>query len=89
MSNTTNYLLKIFVKPNAHQFRHQWLDNTTLKIDIPTPPQKNKANTLLVSYSSHLLNIPESIIPIKGGQTSKYKFVLIPMSLEQIKEKIR
>lgn len=89
MPNTTNCLLKIFVKPNAHQFRHQWLDNITLKIDIPAPPEKNKANALLISYLSRLLNIPESNIQIKGGQTSKHKFILFPMSLEQIKEKIK
>ncbi|GAB4209682.1 MAG: DUF167 domain-containing protein [Bacteroidia bacterium] len=89
MPDTSTCLLRIFVKPNARQYRHQWLDNTTLKIDIPAPPEKNKANALLISYLSRLLNLPENSIQIKSGQTSKHKFVFIPMSLEQIKEKIK
>lgn len=85
----TTTLLKIFVKPNAKQFRHQWLDKDILKIDIPAPPENNKANQLLIQYLANLLDIPQNKIEIKGGHTSKHKYVLIQMDINSIKEKIK
>ncbi|MCX7727939.1 MAG: DUF167 domain-containing protein [Bacteroidia bacterium] len=88
MPHTSKYLLKVIAKPHAHHLKHHWLDNTTLKVDIPAPPENNQANALLVSYLSKLLQVPENSIYIKSGKNSKHKFVLIPMSLDKIKEKI-
>ncbi|GIV27702.1 MAG: UPF0235 protein [Bacteroidia bacterium] len=82
MSNT---LLKVFVKPNARTIKYQWLDKTTLKIDIPEPPEKNKANEYLIKFLSEKLSLPQQDIEIKGGKTSRHKFVIIKMELEKIK----
>jgi len=81
-------LLKIFVKPNARQIRYQWLDKDILKVDIPAPPENNKANNYLKEYLSKQLHIDVQSIEIKGGKTSKHKFVLIPLSLDEIKEEL-
>lgn len=84
MSGTATTLLKVFVKPNAQKFRYQWLDKTILKVDIPAPPENNKANEMLIKLLSQQLNIPTSHIQLKGGATSKHKFILIHLELQEI-----
>lgn len=83
MSHT---LLKIRTKPNAHQFRYQWLDESTLKIEVPAPPEKNKANEYLLQHLSKLLNIPSQNIQIKAGKTARHKYLLIPLPIETIRQ---
>jgi uncharacterized protein (TIGR00251 family) len=83
----TSTLLKIFVKPNARRIRYWWLDKDILKVDVPAPSEDNKANTWLIKYLSNQLQIDSELIKIKGGKASRYKFVLIQLPLEKIKEK--
>jgi len=50
-------------------------------VDVPAPPENNKANNYLKEYLSKQLYIDVQSIEIKGGEMSKHKFVLIPLSL--------
>lgn len=81
-------LLKVFVKPNAKKFRHQWMNEHILKVDVPAPPEQNKANEKLVEYLSTLLNISPSQILIKSGCTSRHKHLLIPLDITTIRKKV-
>jgi uncharacterized protein YggU (UPF0235/DUF167 family) len=57
-------------------------------VDVPAPPENNKTNNYLKEYLSKQLHIDVQSIESKGGKTSKHKFVLIPLSLDEIKEKL-
>jgi uncharacterized protein YggU (UPF0235/DUF167 family) len=35
-------LLKLIVKPNAQQFKYQWISEDILKLEVPAPPEKTK-----------------------------------------------
>lgn len=78
-------LVKVIVKPNARAGKYQWLDDFTLKVDVPAPPEKNKANEWLIQYLSQKLSLKEQDIVIKGGKTSRYKFLYIKMKLDKIR----
>jgi uncharacterized protein (TIGR00251 family) len=82
-------LLKLIVKPNARKFKYQWMSEDILKVEVPAPPEKNKANESVVQYLSELLNIPSQQIELKSGKASRHKHILIPLDIKQIKEVLR
>jgi uncharacterized protein (TIGR00251 family) len=50
-----------------------------LKVEVPAPPEKNKANESVVQYLSEILNIPSHQIELKSGKASRHKHILSPL----------
>ncbi len=81
----SSVLIKIKAKPNAKAQSVQIIHNQYVKVQVKSPPDKNKANEEIVKIISKLLNISRSSVSIKRGLTSRDKLLEIKgISMDEI-----
>jgi uncharacterized protein len=78
---STGYLLKIQVVPGAAENQIMGPYGDRLKIRITAIPEKGGANTALVAYLAHRLELSKNQVRLKSGSRNRSKVVEI-VSLE-------
>jgi uncharacterized protein (TIGR00251 family) len=59
-----------------------------LKLSVTAAPEKGKANRAVLSLLAETLRLPASSLEIISGQTSPDKVVLVPLSLEELLQRL-
>jgi uncharacterized protein len=60
------------------------MDDGTIRVKLNAPPVEGKANEALIQFLADILDVKETFIEIKSGQTSRKKLLKIEgMSQEQ------
>ena len=71
-------LLTVHVKPRAKKSAlTQWLDETTVKIDVTAAPEGGKANEAVIDVLADALRVSKSRVRIVRGATARMKHVEI------------
>ena len=70
--------LRIKVRPNASETEiKEILEDETIKINISSPPVKNKANTELIKFLAQEFKIHKDNIKIISGKSDSLKLIKI------------
>ncbi len=80
--------LSVRVVPQASQNKIVGFRDGVLRVKIAAPPVDGKANEELCRFLGKSFDLPPSAIRILGGQTSKKKTLEIPLTLQQLLERI-
>jgi len=72
------------VRPNAPRTRVRELASGVAVIDVAAPPQKGKANQELLGYLAKSLGVAKSRLEIVRGETSKRKWVRVPLHSDEL-----
>jgi uncharacterized protein (TIGR00251 family) len=70
-------VITVKVVPGSSRTESVGLHGQAYKIKIAAPPEKGKANKMLVAFLAGQLNIKRNAIEIKNGKTSCVKQVLL------------
>ncbi len=70
-------IITIKVVPGSRQTEFAGRYGQMYKIKVAAPPEKGKANKMLIAYLAERLNIKKNSIQIKSGQTNPVKVVLL------------
>jgi len=70
-------LLSIRVTPNAGKNLVQKISDNSYKIKVMAPPEKGKANELMIKLLAEFLKIKERQISIIAGSTTREKIIEI------------
>jgi len=70
-------VITVKVVPGSRRTESAGLHGQAYKIKIAAPPEKGKANKMLVAFLAGQLNIKKNAIQIKSGKTSSVKQVLL------------
>ncbi len=78
-------IVRILAKPNAKKTLLLGATEQELLISIHAKPHHGEANSELINYLAHLLQVPKTRIILQRGEHSKHKQVLMPLTntLEQ------
>ena len=76
-SNECYLLIDVKAVPGASQTRIMGEYNEALKIAVQAPPEKGKANEMLVKFLAKTLGINKQNIKIITGETSQIKKIQI------------
>ena len=70
-------LITVKIVPGSSRTESVGMHGQMYKIKIAAPPEKGKANKMLIIFLAEQLNIKKNAIQIKSGQTSPVKQVLL------------
>ena len=70
-------IITVKVVPGSNRTESAGLYGQAYKIKIAAPPEKGKANKMLVAFLAGELNIKKNAVQIKSGKTSCTKQVLL------------
>ncbi len=70
-------ILMIKITPNAHKNEIVGWQGDVLKVKIEAPPEKGKANDLLIEFLAETFSLAKQNIRIVSGHTSRLKKVEI------------
>ena len=70
-------IITVKVVPGSSRTESAGLQGQAYKIKIAAPPEKGKANKMLVAFLAERLNIKKNAVEIKSGKTSCIKQVLL------------
>jgi uncharacterized protein len=78
-----NQLVEIHItaKPNAKKTQIISVKNERLHIAIHAQPQDGKANDELIAFLAKLFKLPKKEITLKNGESSRYKNVVVPLTV--------
>ena len=83
-------LLKIRVRPGASRAALEGLHGGALKLSVPAPPEKGKANKALLELLSRALGLPKRDLSLAKGSTSRDKWVALRgMGREELRRRVR
>lgn len=74
--------LTVKITPNAKRNFVEGFKEGVLKIQIKAPPEKGKANDVLISFLADFFHINKNEIRIKSGHTSRIKILEIDNDIE-------
>lgn len=74
-------LLKIFAKPNAKKTALLTVTGDELQIALHAKPHEGEANKVLIAYLAKLFRVPKSSVSLKGGEKSRHKKILVPLTI--------
>ena len=75
--------LKIKAIPNAKKTEAAGVRDGSLVVKLSAPPDKGRANRLLVEFFSEKLGIRKSAVAIESGETSRNKILAFPKEAEE------
>jgi len=82
-------ILRCRISPNAKKNRILGWYQNSLKIAVTAPPEKNRANKLLLKYLAKELGLKASQVILESGAHSRDKRILFTkISLATLKEKL-
>lgn len=81
-------ILQVKITPNASTNSIIGWQGEILKVRIAAPPDKNKANEMLIEFFSQILEIPKSKIEILSGHTSHFKRLQIEIDEKTLLTKL-
>ena len=70
-------VITVKVVPGSSRTESAGLHGQAYKIKIAAPPEKGKANKMLVAFLAEQLNIKKNAVEIQNGKTSCIKQVLL------------
>lgn len=73
--------LQIIAKPNAKKTAILKISDQGLHIAIHAKPHKGEANKELILFLSKIFKVPKSQIILKAGENSKYKQIIMPLTV--------
>lgn len=87
-------VLRVRCQPNSSSclLKGVFIDadgNSHLKISVVSVPEKGKANAELVKFLASKIKIAKSEIEVVGGETDRYKKVLVRGTAEDILPVVR
>lgn len=71
------YLLKLHVVPGARKTEVAGLHGDRLKIKVAAPPEKGRANEVLLEFLARSLKVPRQVVHLTSGATSRAKVVAV------------
>lgn len=77
IENPDGMTITVKVVPGSRRTESAGLHGHAYKIRIAAPPEKGKANKMLVEFLAGQLNIKKNAVQIKSGKTSCIKQVLL------------
>lgn len=72
--------IKIYAKPNAKKTALIAINEQGLNISLHAKPLEDEANKELILFLAEYFNIPKSRISLLRGNTSKHKWVSMPLN---------
>lgn len=73
--------LQIIAKPNAKKTAFIKISDQGLHISIHAKPHKGEANKALILFLSKTFDVPKSKIILVTGEGSKYKQIIMPLTI--------
>jgi uncharacterized protein len=70
-------IIRVKVTPNAHKNSVEGFSGDVLKVRINAPPEKGKANEILIELLAEYFSVSKSCVQILSGHTSRLKKVEI------------
>ena len=77
MDDSDEISITVKVIPGRSRTEFTGMYGTAYKIKISAPPEKGKANEMLITFLSKQLNIRKNAVQITSGKTSPLKQVLL------------
>lgn len=71
------FFLTIYAKPNSKKVGVSDINEECISINVNAPPVEGKANTAIVEFLSHALDISKSRVQLERGSKNKNKIVSI------------
>ena len=79
---------RVKVVPNSSASKIVEVNEEFIKIKLNSPPIEGRANKEVVALLSKVLDIPKTSIELLNGDKSKLKTLNVPLSEEQLRQKI-
>ena len=76
-------IITVKVVPGSSRTEFVGLHGQAYKIKIAAPPEKGRANKMLILFLAEALDIKKNAVHIRSGQTSSVKQVLLQGITEQ------
>ena len=83
-TSSKGVILSLKVIPNSSKNALVGIENELLKVKIQAPPEKGKANDMLIEFLSKILCHPKKSIILIKGKASNRKVLLIENLNEEI-----
>jgi uncharacterized protein (TIGR00251 family) len=83
-----NAVVAIRVSPRSSTNRFSVEGDGSIKVWLTAPPVDGVANRALLAYLGHILDLPPSSLKIIRGESSRTKRVSLPLSTEQLAERL-
>src|SRR5262245_46987871 len=80
--------LRLRVKPGARRTEIVGVHGGALKVAVNAPPERGKANGVVVGLLARTLDLPVDAITIVGGAASQDKVVLGPLPIDEMKRRL-
>lgn len=74
--------LFIFAKPNAKRTALVKINEESLHIALHAKPHESEANKALITYLAKLFQLPKSRIILHRGENSRYKIMIVPLTIQ-------
>ena len=79
---------RVKVVPNSSASKIVEVNEEFVKIKLNSPPIEGRANKEVIELLSKVLGVPKTSIELVSGDKSKLKTLNVPLSEEQVREKI-
>ncbi|MCR4881398.1 MAG: DUF167 domain-containing protein [bacterium] len=79
---------RVKVVPNSSASKVVEANEEFVKIKLNSPPIEGRANKEVIELLSKVLDVPKTSIELVSGDKSKLKTLKVPLSEEQVREKI-
>lgn len=89
MEKESSSILEILVRPSASKTKIREFRSSVVVVDVSAPPKKGKANSELLSFLSKILDVPRSDLEIVRGETSKRKWIKVPIDKDEVWERLK
>lgn len=76
-SNPKRQVITVKIVPGSSRTEYAGLHGDMYKIKIAAPPEKGKANKMLINFLAGQFNIGKNDVQIQSGQTNRIKQVLL------------
>jgi uncharacterized protein (TIGR00251 family) len=80
--------LRLRVKAGARKTAILGVHDGALKVSVTTAPEKGKANKAVLELLASALSLSPSSLELVAGRTSPDKTVLVPLSAEEIRNRL-
>jgi uncharacterized protein len=76
--------IRLQIRPNSSKDALKILRDSVIEISVKAKAEGGKANDRLIKFLSKALNLPETLITIRHGHTSKKKVLILRNTSAQL-----
>ena len=88
MKTNNGVAFRVKVVPNSSASKLVEVNEEFVKIKLNSPPIEGRANKEVILLLSKILGVPKTSIELVSGDKSKLKTLNVPLSEEQVRQKI-